>query len=178
MIFCRFSSTVTTDAVQPRTNKRMSNCGDYLPPYATIPTSPLECRWCVLYLSALSLTLCTPVPDRATSPSPPAVSDPLRGMKLASASSDRMVYVWEGRHTDAPHIRLIGHGSGVQSAAWSPDGTKVATASLDRTARVWDSVSGSTLLTLTGHTDNVYSVAWSPDGTKLATASGDLTARV
>ena len=79
-------------------------------------------------------------------------------------------------------LRLEGHGGPVNSVAWSPDSTRIATASDDGTARVWSSSSGSTLLTLKGHgnqnSDNVNSVEWSPDGTKIATASTDGTARV
>jgi hypothetical protein len=78
-------------------------------------------------------------------------------------------------------IELTGHSGGVSSVAWSPDGSKIATASHDGTARVWSSSSGSTLLTLYGHSGKynfVNSVAWSPDGSKIATASGDGTARV
>jgi WD40 repeat protein len=75
-------------------------------------------------------------------------------------------------------LNLTGHIEGVWSVAWSPDGSKIATASLDDTARVFSSSSGSTLLTLTGHSDWVRSVAWSPDGSNIATASDDRTARV
>jgi len=75
-------------------------------------------------------------------------------------------------------LLTLTHSDVVSSVAWSPDGTKIATASYDRTARVWSSSSGSTLLTLTGHSTYVTSVAWSPDGTKIATASYDRTARV
>jgi WD40 repeat protein len=62
--------------------------------------------------------------------------------------------------------------------AWSPDGARLATASGDKTARVWDVVSGRPLTELTGHTGSVFSVAWSPDGARLATASLDKPARV
>ena len=75
-------------------------------------------------------------------------------------------------------LTLTGHSSYVWPVAWSPDGTKIATASGDRTASVWSSSSGSTLLTLTGHSSEVLSAAWSPDGTKIATGSSDDTARV
>src|SRR5579862_2248192 len=33
---------------------------------------------------------------------------------------------------------LLGHEDRVRSVAWSPDGTKIATASADRTARIWE----------------------------------------
>jgi WD40 repeat protein len=62
--------------------------------------------------------------------------------------------------------------------AFSPDGRLLATASNDKTARVWDPAAGEHLRTLTGHTSVVRAVAFSPDGRLLATASEDCTARV
>ncbi len=73
---------------------------------------------------------------------------------------------------------LKGHTDSVLSVAWNPDGTRLATASMDKTAKVWDVVSGQELLTLKGHTNIVDSVAWSPDGKRLATASWDGTAKI
>jgi WD40 repeat protein len=52
----------------------------------------------------------------------------------------------------------------VTSVAWSPDGKRLATASWDKTAKVWDAADGREVLTLRGHNDAVTSVAWSPDG--------------
>jgi WD40 repeat protein len=74
--------------------------------------------------------------------------------------------------------RLTGHGALVNSVAWSPDGTSVASASSDHTARVWSTAKGECAAVLTGHADDVNSVAWSPDGTRVATASFDGAARV
>src|SRR5262249_25642569 len=66
----------------------------------------------------------------------------------------------------------------VTGVAFSPDGLRLATASRDETARLWDARTGQELLTLKGHTAQVRSVSFSPDGTRLATTSADGTARL
>ncbi|KAJ5652726.1 hypothetical protein N7507_010152 [Penicillium longicatenatum] len=72
---------------------------------------------------------------------------------------------------------LEGHGS-IQSIAWSPDGSLLASGSNDKTVRVWDPATGQTVSTLEGHSDSVFSIAWSPDGSRLASGSYDTTVRV
>jgi len=66
----------------------------------------------------------------------------------------------------------------VQGVSWSPDRGRIATASDDRTVRIWDAELGTELLTLRGHRDAVWAVAWSPDGARIATASRDRTGRI
>jgi WD40 repeat protein len=73
---------------------------------------------------------------------------------------------------------LAGHTDYVVGVAFSPDGALLATASDDRTARLWDVATGRTARTLTGHTGYLYGVAFSPDGALLATTSHDRTARL
>ena len=73
---------------------------------------------------------------------------------------------------------LTGHSATVYNAAFSPDGTHIATASGDHTARIWDTATGEQVAVLTGHDDAVLFVAYSPDGRRIVTASRDQTARV
>jgi len=74
--------------------------------------------------------------------------------------------------------RLTGHKGSVKNAIFSPDGTRIVTASRDKTARIWDTESGLELLHLSGHEGGVNSAAFSPDGTRIVTASEDNTARI
>ncbi|MGD9367258.1 MAG: TIR domain-containing protein [Desulfobacteraceae bacterium] len=73
---------------------------------------------------------------------------------------------------------LAGHGNRVSTAEFSPDGTRIVTASWDTTARVWDATTGSQMAVLKGHSKALPSATFSPDGTRIVTASWDATARV
>lgn len=74
--------------------------------------------------------------------------------------------------------RLEGHKLAVLDLDFSPGGELLATASADRSARLWDMRSGAAVATLTGHSAEVDSLAFSHDGKYLATASYDLTVKV
>ncbi len=99
------------------------------------------------------------------------------GRRLASASDDRTIQVWDVASGQSV-ATLQGHSDEVWSVAFSPDGRRLASASKDRTIRVWDVVRGQSVATLKGHSDAVGSVAFSPDGRRLASASEDRTIRV
>ncbi|MCJ1448057.1 MAG: hypothetical protein MMC23_008570 [Stictis urceolatum] len=73
---------------------------------------------------------------------------------------------------------LEGHSESVGSVAFSHDSTRLASASFDRTVKIWDTSSGACLQTLEGHNGSVESVAFSHDSTRLASASGDMTVKI
>jgi WD40 repeat protein len=73
---------------------------------------------------------------------------------------------------------LEGHSNAVRSVAFSHDSTRLASASDDRTVKIWDASSGECLQTLDGHSDWVRSVAFSHDSTLLASASFDHTVKI
>ena len=55
---------------------------------------------------------------------------------------------------------------------------RLASASVDRTVKVWDARAGQEALTLKGHTGEIRSVAFSPDGKRLASGSSDGAVRI
>jgi WD40 repeat protein/subtilase family serine protease len=71
-----------------------------------------------------------------------------------------------------------GHTDWVNSVAFSPDGSLIASGSRDATIKLWRVSDGALVRTLTGHTDLVRSVAFSPDGSLIASGSGDATIKL
>lgn len=76
-------------------------------------------------------------------------------------------------------LRMIGHQHWVWSAAFSPDGTRIVSASWDFTLQLWDAETGTPIgAPLSGHEKPVMSVTYSPDGTRIVSGSADGTLRL
>lgn len=71
-----------------------------------------------------------------------------------------------------------GHTAVVKSVVYSPDGNFVATASRDKTIKLWSVKTGAEIRTLIGHTHTVNDICFSADGLRLASSSADGTARI
>jgi eukaryotic-like serine/threonine-protein kinase len=111
------------------------------------------------------------------------------GRSLASASSSVDV-ILEGRQEQnkgevkvwdlatGKDTTLSGHVGGVLSVAYSPEGQRLASGGLDRTAKVWDAATGKLLHSLEGHGGTVSAVAFGQDVRRLATACSDGKVRI
>ncbi len=75
-------------------------------------------------------------------------------------------------------LRLRGRTRAVLAVAWSLDDQWIATGSKDKTAKIWNAITGAERLTLAGHNDTIHAVAFARDGKVLATAGADGTARL
>ena len=100
------------------------------------------------------------------------------GRILASPSYDNTVRLWDVE--TARLLRTLEHEGSVLCAAWSPDGTKVATGggSDNRKVDLWDATTGKRLRILGELRKTVLGVSWSPDGKTLASCSLDHTIRL
>ncbi len=91
---------------------------------------------------------------------------------VTTVALQQAVYGVQERNT------LEKHKGRVNIVSFSPDGKTLATASDDKTVKLWNVVSGREIKTLSGHQYEVNSVSFSPDGKTLATASDDHTVKL
>lgn len=97
------------------------------------------------------------------------------GTKLASTCY-KVAKIWNV--ASGAVMILNGHTDWVVGSAFRPGGANLATASFDKTVKIWRVSDGLLLRTLTGHSGQVRCVAFSPDGNYLASGSGDTTIRI
>jgi WD40 repeat protein len=106
------------------------------------------------------------------------------GRLLADPRYQRMTHkAWELWEASGPRVPPIfidwagGHRLTVSSARFSPDGSKIATASDDAWGRVWDSATGELLTLLVGHRSKHGPCVWTDSGRTVLTGAADSTLR-
>ncbi|MEZ6057199.1 MAG: protein kinase [Planctomycetaceae bacterium] len=82
------------------------------------------------------------------------------------------------RQFEGSDFTCYGHSQVVRRVAYSPNGTEVATASMDSTIKLWDARTGAEIKTLRGQEGAVHQVVFSPDGTHIASSGSDRTIRI
>jgi len=96
---------------------------------------------------------------------------------LLIGGDEQAVHSW--RYVSPAAVRtLTGHGGGVYSVKFTPDGARIASCSVDGTIRLWNAVTGQQLLSLPGHTGAVTSLDISPDGALIVSSGIDSTVRL
>jgi WD40 repeat protein len=132
----------------PRTRYIVSGAGDQ-----TVRIWSLDTGACHLQLEGYE----QPVRTVACSPN---------GELIATAGNDGDIHLWR---PDGTHLRSwTGHGDAIDKVAFNSAGTRLASACVDHTIRLWDVASGRSLAVLTGHAGYISSVTFSPDGQQLA----------
>ena len=89
-----------------------------------------------------------------------------------NTQKEKDIMIYQCIHT------LRGHEYGVNSVVFAPDGKTFASASDDRSIKLWNTDTGICLYTLQGHMGEVSSICYAPKGQRLASASYDASLKV
>lgn len=98
--------------------------------------------------------------------------------RLVSCSDDFTMFLWEPFKNKRPIARMTGHQQPVNHVSYSPDGRLIASASFDKSIKLWDGKTGKFITTLRGHVGAVYQVCWSSDSRMLLSGSKDSTLKI
>lgn len=94
------------------------------------------------------------------------------GKKLASASWDQTVAIWDVA-SGKQRVDIRNRQGWITTVAWSPHGDQVAFGGYDQVVHIYNGASGKEIKKLEGHGGWIRSLAWSPDGRHLASSDYD-----
>ncbi|KAB1224851.1 hypothetical protein CJ030_MR1G013947 [Morella rubra] len=98
--------------------------------------------------------------------------------RLVSGSDDFTMFLWEPFVSKHPKTRMTGHQQLVNHVYFSPDGQWVASASFDKSVKLWNGATGQFIAAFRGHVGPVYQISWSADSRLLLSGSKDSTLKV
>lgn len=100
------------------------------------------------------------------------------GERLVSGSDDFTLFLWDPENSKKPVDRMTGHQQLINYVQFSPDTRIIASASFDKSIKLWDGYTGKFITSLRGHVQAVYMIAWSSDSRLLVSGSADSTLKV
>ncbi|RCN31829.1 NLE domain protein [Ancylostoma caninum] len=100
------------------------------------------------------------------------------GERLVSGSDDFTMFLWNPSESKNAIARLTGHQQLVNQVMFSPDTRYIASASFDKSVKLWCGRTGKFIASLRGHVNAVYQVSWSADSRLLVSGSADSTLKV
>lgn len=98
--------------------------------------------------------------------------------RLVSCSDDFTLFLWSPTLRKEPITRMTGHQQLITQVLFSPDGHFCASASNDKSIKLWEGFTGTYLCSFRSHVASVYQISWSPDSRMLASASKDSTVKI
>jgi len=98
--------------------------------------------------------------------------------RMVSGSDDFTMILWNPESDKKPQTRMTGHQQLINDVKFSPDSRIIASASFDKSIKLWDGKTGKFLGTLRGHVQAVYQIAWSADSRLLVSGSADSTVKL
>ena len=97
---------------------------------------------------------------------------------MVSGSDDFKLMLWNPSKEKKPLASMTGHQQLVNDVKFSPDARLIASASFDKSVRLWNGKTGQFLARLLGHVQEVYQLAWSADSRILVSCSADSTLKL
>ena len=113
------------------------------------------------------IALSDDTPTKATSP-----------LRLVSGSEDSTIILWKDIDSNMHSSRLTGHQATISDIRFSPNSLLFASASFDKSIKLWNGQTGQFICSFRGHVGPIYQLSWSSDSQSIASCSKDFTVKV